>query len=326
MTSTLLPPPNPAALLKFLPPGKENDAKRRIEQAIEIFKSDSFREIRQTAGSPFLPAEAACKYSVQKDAVKIECLNAIADTELLESALQSLQPWRKGPFDLHGIRLDAEWDSDKKWRRIEHHLGEVWGKRVLDVGCNNGYYLLRLARMDPEYALGIDPVPRLYCQWKLLTRGLHLPRVDFHLLGVQDLDLFEKSFDLVLSLGILYHFPDPVGQIQKLYNCLRPRGRLLLESQGIPGEKPLAYYPPDRYAKAPGIHFLPTASCLEAWTRKAGFSTVRLLNSSKTNFEEQHNTAYHDGETLSDFLDPKNPELTVEGHPAPWRHLLLAEK
>ena len=57
----------------------------------------------------------------------------------LHKALMGLSPWRKGPFDVFGVHVDTEWRSDWKWSRVSPHL-DLKGKRVLDVGCGNGYY------------------------------------------------------------------------------------------------------------------------------------------------------------------------------------------
>ena len=36
----------------------------------------------------------------------------------LKEKLMALSPWRKGPFNISGIDLDAEWRSDFKWNRV----------------------------------------------------------------------------------------------------------------------------------------------------------------------------------------------------------------
>ncbi|MFO6248643.1 DUF1698 domain-containing protein, partial [Pseudomonas aeruginosa] len=61
----------------------------------------------------------------------------------VKEALQGLIPWRKGPFDFFGVQVDTEWRSDWKWERVSPHI-ELRGKRVLDVGCGNGYYQWRM--------------------------------------------------------------------------------------------------------------------------------------------------------------------------------------
>ncbi|MBU2323874.1 MAG: DUF1698 domain-containing protein, partial [Gammaproteobacteria bacterium] len=66
-----------------------------------------------------------------------------ASRSALDSALRGLIPWRKGPFNLFGVHIDTEWRSDWKWQRVAPHL-DLAGKRVLDVGCGNGYYMWRM--------------------------------------------------------------------------------------------------------------------------------------------------------------------------------------
>ena len=69
-------------------------------------------------------------------------LNSVEQKTLLEN-LMWLHPWRKGPFELFGIQIDAEWRSDLKWARLNNHI-DLKDKLVLDVGCGNGYYLFRM--------------------------------------------------------------------------------------------------------------------------------------------------------------------------------------
>lgn len=244
----------------------------------------------------------------------------------LDRALLDFKPWRKGPFDLFGVELEAEWDSDLKWQRLAPHLEGLWGKKVLDVGCNNGYYLLRAAQEDPAWALGIDPTPRFYLQWRLLTLGLSLPRVEFQMLGIEHLEAFPKVFDVVLCMGIVYHHPDPIAQLQGLRRCLRPGGTLVLEGMGIDSPDPISLFPEQRYAKAPGVWFLPSASCMVNWLKRSGFKDIEVVDSRKTTVEEQRNSKYcpRPFETLEDFLDPEDAEKTVEGYPAPYRHMIVA--
>lgn len=55
----------------------------------------------------------------------------------LRSALLDLSPWRKGPFEIGGIRIDSEWRSDLKWSRVRDAIAPLEGRRILDVGCCN---------------------------------------------------------------------------------------------------------------------------------------------------------------------------------------------
>jgi len=75
---------------------------------------------------------------------------------LVREALQALHPWRKGPFDLFGVRVDAEWRSDLKWRRVAPAV-DLAGAHVLDVGCGNGYYGWRMLQAGASLLESIEP-------------------------------------------------------------------------------------------------------------------------------------------------------------------------
>jgi len=108
--------------------------------------------------------------------------------------------------------------------------------------------------------------------------------------------------------------------------ALRPGGTLLLESQAIPGEEPYALFPDRTYAKVPGTYFVPTGRCLSNWMQKAGFADIELFCSHPMSGQEQRRTEWMEFESYEDFVDQRNPALTVEGYPAPWRVFLAGRK
>ena len=60
-------------------------------------------------------------------------------------------------------------------------------------------------------------------------------------------------------MGILYHHASPINILREVKTALKPGGTLIVESQIIPGEEPIALFPEGRYAKVPGTYFVPTA-------------------------------------------------------------------
>ena len=87
------------------------------------------------------------------------------ERENLEAALLQLKPWRKGPFELFGLHIDTEWRSDWKWDRLENEIEPLVDKRVLDVGCGNGYHCWRMLGADASEVIGIDPSPLFVTQF-----------------------------------------------------------------------------------------------------------------------------------------------------------------
>ncbi len=244
---------------------------------------------------------------------------------LLQQALDTFRPWKKGPFTLFGTDIDAEWRSDWKWSRIAPHLS-LQGKRIADIGCHNGYFMFRMAHHDPACVIGFEPYAKHYWAFQLLQQWTRLDNLHFELFGVEHTDLFSGFFDTIFCLGILYHHTDPIGLLRKMRQALTPQGEIIIDCQGIPGDEPVALMPRQRYAKARGIWFLPTQSCLEHWIARAGFTDLRCLFAAPLSTEEQRRTPWADVDSLAEFLDPHDPSRTAEGYPAPWRFYIHARR
>jgi len=248
------------------------------------------------------------------------------DQAQVKAAMQAFMPWRKGPFSVFGIDIDAEWRSERKWQRLLPMLPDLEGKIIADIGCNNGYYMFRMAPYRPKMVLGLEPSMQHYYCFKALNSMAGQEALHIDLLGVEHLSLFPDCFDVLFLMGIIYHRASPIDVLRDIYQALRPGGTLLLESQAIPGEEPIALFPDKTYAKAPGTYFIPTGHCLRLWMEKAGFDQVELFCQHSMSSEEQRSTEWMIFESYSDFIDPQQPELTVEGYPAPQRVFLRGSK
>ena len=238
--------------------------------------------------------------------------------------LRAFVPWKKGPFSLFGVDIDAEWRSDLKWQRLEPFVGPLAGKRVADIGCNNGYYMLRMAPYQPEVVVGFEPYGKYWYNFALLQSLAQAERLAFELLGVEHIHLFERFFDVVFCLGILYHHTDPVGILTKIRRSLRHGGKVIIDCQGIAGESSCALVPRGRYAGARGVWFLPTLACLENWLLRADFKVITPIWAGALTPEEQRATPWAPIASLADFMDPCDPTRTIEGYPAPQRFYLMA--
>ncbi len=267
---------------------------------------------------------------------KVELNNAtvsIASDHRLEAAveekirqlLKEMHPWRKGPYDLHGITIDTEWRSDWKWDRLASQIASLEDRMVLDVGCGNGYYCWRMAGAGARLVIGIDPTQLFLAQFLAVQHSLG-SRAPVHMLplGIEDVPPNLHAFDTVFSMGVLYHRRSPIDHLYELKGCLRQGEELILETLVIDGDEGQVLVPEGRYAKMRNVWFIPTPKTLAGWMKRCGFRNVRILDVTTTTVEEQRKTEWMEFESLADYLDPDNPELTIEGHPAPRRAILLA--
>lgn len=251
----------------------------------------------------------------------------------VEQALRELCPWRKGPFEVLGVHLDAEWRCDMKWDRVRRAV-TFEGKRVLDVGCGNGYYLLRALGAGAEAALGVDPtwlyVAQFAAIWAALAGADTLaprPLPAWVLpLGIEDVAGTALRADVVLSMGVLYHRKSPLEHLEQLRSALEPGGTLVLESLVVPGGEHTVLVPESRYAQMRNVWMIPSVDGLVRWCKRMGFTDVELADVSTTSSDEQRPSVFMNSLSLADFLDPNDSQLTVEGYPRPRRAIVVARR
>jgi tRNA (mo5U34)-methyltransferase len=186
--------------------------------------------------------------------------------------------------------------------------------------------MYRMLEFDPSLVIGFDPVMHFHFQYRLMQHFREEPKLFYELLGIEHISYYTEFFDVIFCMGILYHKPDPVGMLQDMYTALKPGGSLIIETQGIPGDEPVALFPEDRYAKVPGIYFIPTLRCLENWLKKTKYRGIKTFYTHKMTTDEQRKTEWMDFQSLGDFLDSDNPEKTIEGYPAPHRFYVYMRK
>lgn len=257
--------------------------------------------------------------------VAVELSSPLSDGLIKKTThhLMQLKPWRKGPYHIDQIHIDTEWRSDFKWQRLAPHISDLTDRYVLDVGCGSGYHLWRMKGAGAKFVVGIDPTQLFFAQFMAVQHFFQQPDVNLLPLGIDDLPPL-KSFDTVFSMGVLYHRKSPIDFLQQLKAQLVKGGELVLETLIIEGDENTVLVPEDRYAKMRNVWFIPSAKALEGWLKKVGFRNIRLVNIDQTTLDEQRKTDWIDTESLVDFLDPGDPNKTVEGYPAPLRAILIA--
>ncbi len=249
----------------------------------------------------------------------------------LREALMALHPWRKGPYRLHGVLIDTEWRSDWKWDRLAPHISPLAGRRVLDVGCGNGYHCWRMLGAGAAQVVGIDPTQLFLAQFQAISRQVAsvdpslLRRIRLLPLGIEQVPPGLRAFDSVFSMGVLYHRRSPIDHLLALRDCLRPGGELVLETLVVDGDAKTVLVPGGRYARMRNVWFIPSPEALIGWLERAGFHDVRVVDVTVTSVEEQRATPWMRFQSLSDFLDPADSSRTIEGYPAPRRAIVLAQ-
>ena len=275
---------------------------------------------------PDLPCHA---YDMDSGVINIQGKSPLNEVESvnLRKSLEAFIPWRKGPFNVHGIYIDTEWRSDWKWERVKPHIGDLKDKIILDVGCGSGYHGWRMAEAGARLVIGIDPGRLFYFQYKVIQHFLKPFELPFFMLplGIQHLTPNLQGFDTVFSMGIFYHRKSPFDHLLELKSCLKSGGELVLETLVVDGDEGYTLVPEERYAKMRNVWFIPSIPTLSAWMKRAGYKNIRLVDVNQTSTNEQRATDWMRFESLPDFLDPDDQSKTVEGYPASKRAVIIAE-
>ena len=306
---------------------KTLDHARALEAA---FRTDiavgSYSNIRETIMQFNGIKPSILKYN--SDAVEIgtpkDLPNEIIKSNILD-VLRAFCPWKKGPFRIFGTDIDAEWRSDLKWQRVIGSGVNVNGRRVLDVGCNNGYFMFRMLAQEPLFVVGIEPQMQLYWLFQLVNTFVKDPRLIICPIDLSRASFAQQSFDMVFCMGILYHLTDPIHALRKINEMLAIGGEIIIDCQGIDSGESFSLTPRKRYAGASGVWFLPSKTTLVNWLARANFRDIDVFFAERLTSAEQRRTDWADIKSLADFLKDDGRE-TVEGYPPPWRYYLRARK
>ncbi len=103
-------------------------------------------------------------------------------------------------------------------------IGDVSGRRILDIGCGEGRFCRLLADLGAEVT-GIDLTEALVERGRKLAYGS-----ETHLVGnAEDLaDLDNQSFELAVSYIVLVDLFDYRSSIEAAYRVLEPGGRFVV--------------------------------------------------------------------------------------------------
>jgi len=222
------------------------------------------------------------------DTIKLEANFHPRGDGIYQNLAVKMKPWRKGPFKIGELFIDSEWRSYIKYNLLKPHFN-ILGKDVADVGCNNGYYMFRMLKERPNSITGFDPSPLFKAQFDFINHFIK-SSVVYELLGVEHLPFYEKKFDIIFCLGVLYHRSDPVAMLKWLNQGLKEDGEVILDTFYIEGDEPIALCPEKSYSKIPNITFIPTIKALKNWCKRAGFEYFEVLDKRVTTTKEQRKT------------------------------------
>ena len=159
---------------------------------------------------------------------------------------------------------------------------DLKGKRLLDLGCWDGFYSFESEKHGAEVTAVDCWRPENFFKAKESLNS----RVEFHEMSVYEVSR-EKlgSFDIVFFLGVLYHLRHPLLALEQV--CEVTREIAIIETHIIdnvfPTEHPIMeFYEFDELGGQYDNWWGPNIECLTRMTRSAGFVRIDMLGREPT--------------------------------------------
>ena len=207
--------------------------------------------------------------------------------------LGSKQPWNHSIELIKGVFTCSPGQNSQgknlvKWKRMRAFLESLpcKGKRILDVGCNDGFFSLKLGELGAEVvALEASPKrvekARFVFETRQISNMVKLINMNIYDPAVEELGYF----DLILCMGFIHRVPDPFTVLSKLARLGRV---LLLEFKAF---KEYAYDRPylmfdgrrsDSNDPFSTCYFIPSARAVVEMLKELGFKHYGITGDPKS--------------------------------------------
>lgn len=155
-------------------------------------------------------------------------------------------------------------------RRLLEQGGISPNRRVLEVGCGTGNYIVAIQEITGCDAAGIDPSEGMLRV--AIERGAP---VTFDLGSGESLPFEDTTFDLVFSVDVIHHIQDRAAYYREALRVLRPGGKICTVTDSaeiIRARQPLSNYFPETVAAE--LKRYPPVSELRHLMEVAGFQNL----------------------------------------------------
>lgn len=166
------------------------------------------------------------------------------------------------------------------------YLGDRRVSRVLEIGPKDGFDTRRLLTLEPQRLTLVD-LPRAEPGNRRWLADLVSPAIEYISANLMYSDVVGAlpPYDVVWCTGVLYHNPEQLRMMRRLYDLLVPGGVLILESATTRNPRlrgascvEIVYPPSDelkrKYHISANITHLPSTRALVAWMQMVGFDRI----------------------------------------------------
>lgn len=213
---------------------------------------------------------------ITEDSALREQLNEVVDEQ--RDAFYSSGWWHS--IDLGAGRITPGVHQLAELRDNYAHFrlpDDLTGRRVLDIGCWDGFYTFEAERHGAQVTAVDVWQPKT---WLAAKEALN-SKAEFHELSVYELSRDRLgAFDIVLFLGVLYHLKHPLLALERV--CEMTHDCAVIETHAVDNlfstERPvMEFYEIDQLGGQYDNWWGPTSECVMQMARTAGFVRTEAL-------------------------------------------------
>lgn len=144
--------------------------------------------------------------------------------ETLERERQFHDDWAAA-IDVEGIRVQDYFEActAPENRFILRHMGDITGKRLLDLGCGAGENSVYFAKKG-ALCVAADYSPRMV-EVALQLAASNGVQIEGCTANAMALEFPDNTFDFVYASNLLHHLPEPQLAIKEMHRVLKPGGK-----------------------------------------------------------------------------------------------------
>jgi tRNA (mo5U34)-methyltransferase len=211
--------------------------------------------------------------------------NIPADIESIKKKINTEFSYWYHKINLGGGIITPGFDYEPLWNNIRAVRSNIsyTGKRVLDIASFDGLWAFEAEQLGASSVVATDCLYRsfknfLFCRDVLRSQCIPYYNVSPYNLydrldtyfaeNYENEKQFDRMFDIVQHLGLLYHLRDPLLSLSQARSCIKTGGTLLIESNVVLDSNesfmlyngiPFTYRASDNYS----VWWIPTLNCLK---------------------------------------------------------------
>lgn len=127
--------------------------------------------------------------------------------------------YKNMPRSKYGLSAAGE------WHQLKPLLGDLSGKKILDIGCGFGWHCKYASDNNAENIIGIDISKKML---DIAKRENSAYNIQYLNMSMNEMRFSNNSFDLIFSSLAIHYIEDYQSLVDKMYNMLKKEGSIVI--------------------------------------------------------------------------------------------------